>query len=189
MRHWARLLDRLFSGKPLVGRYRPLDQMAEEPEIAEQLVAKKPLLCYRGMSGISHATLLAAELERLHLDFGMVYARKENEDSHAASYRSVEVAPKAIYDSDTKRFAPTLFRDYTLVFVDDFVCSGQTRNLALRPILGSTERTDLAMLMMLSVTCNRTEFHGLRFLEGLGWRSSGPLGAWNQKDLNGGPDD
>lgn len=71
-----------------------------------------PVLVYRGMSGISAATALSLQLHILGIDHGMVYVRKDNEDSHGDS---IEREP---FNND---FTPTF------IFVDDFVKSGETK--------------------------------------------------------------
>lgn len=78
-----------------------------------------PVLVYRGMSGVSSATALSLQLHILGIDHGMVYVRKDNEDSHG---EPIEKEPFA--DS-----APLTF-----IFVDDFVKSGLTKQKCLDKI-------------------------------------------------------
>lgn len=94
LRRWA-----VDAAKAIVAHYR-----------AKKL---RPLFCYTGMSGVSHATALALALQsyRSGFKFGMAYVRKDNEKSHG---NNVETA------------YPGHMEDYELVFVDDFVMSGTT---------------------------------------------------------------
>ena len=69
-----------------------------------------PVLCYSGMSGIATATAISIALhnKRPSFEYGMIYVRKENEKSHG--FRT-EMA-----NADCG----------VLVFVDDFIDSGDT---------------------------------------------------------------
>lgn len=80
----------------------------------------KPLLIYRGMSGIATSTALASAMYRLKgmQDFGMMYVRKKEEKSHGSR---VEHS----YNYKHK---------YVIVFVDDFVTSGDTRSATLQEV-------------------------------------------------------
>ena len=71
-----------------------------------------PILCYSGMSGVSHATALALALQKKKFVFGMAYVRKEKEKSHG---QQVEW-----------NFPERKNKKYILVFVDDFISSGAT---------------------------------------------------------------
>jgi adenine/guanine phosphoribosyltransferase-like PRPP-binding protein len=82
-------------------------------KFARSKKTKSVVLCYTGMSGISHAVALSLALYRLpksKLEVGMVYVRKDNETSHG---REVEVS-EGITENDV------------FIFVDDFVASGST---------------------------------------------------------------
>lgn len=76
-----------------------------------------PVLAFRGMSGTVTATRLSEWLTKNSVEHGMVYVRKEHEESHG---RGVEAS---LDDS----LAPNA----VLVFVDDFVCLGDTRDKTL----------------------------------------------------------
>lgn len=78
-----------------------------------------PVLVYRGMSGISAATALSLQLHILGIDHGMVYVRKDEEQSHG---RLIEREP---FNNDY---------DPTFIFVDDFVSSGATKLDCIRKI-------------------------------------------------------
>lgn len=82
---------------------------------------KYPVLVYRGMSGVSSATALSLQLYILGIDHGMVYVRKDNEDSHGDG---IEREP---FNND---FTPTF------IFVDDFVSSGKTKRECVNKIAG-----------------------------------------------------
>lgn len=68
------------------------------------------VLCYRGMSGVAHATALSMSLARRDTIVKMVYVRKAEEDSHGNPMEWSD----AVYDDDT------------IVFVDDFISTGKT---------------------------------------------------------------
>lgn len=72
-----------------------------------------PVLCFRGMSGTTTATALSLALYAEGMEVGMMYVRKEDEDSHGAG---VEVELPDV-EADQR---------VLLIFVDDFVSSGQT---------------------------------------------------------------
>lgn len=75
-----------------------------------------PVLVYRGMSGTSLATGLSLALYEIEVDHGMLYIRKPEEQSHGCSIES---------DS----FVSSLKGN--LIFVDDFISSGDTRDACL----------------------------------------------------------
>lgn len=74
---------------------------------------KYPVLIYRGMSGVSTATALA-----MHMDyddgenFGMIYVRKEDENSHGGSIERSLLSARG--------------REIAWIFCDDFICKGTT---------------------------------------------------------------
>lgn len=74
---------------------------------------ENPVLVYSGMSGIAAATALSIELDNIGVEFGMIYVRKENEESHGE---------KIEYE------IPDGFNSLTYIFVDDFIDLGETRN-------------------------------------------------------------
>ena len=73
----------------------------------------QPVLVYSGMSGIAAATALSIALDNIGVQFGMIYVRKENEKSHGHV---------------TEYEIPEGFDSCTYIFVDDFICEGDTRN-------------------------------------------------------------
>jgi len=83
-----------------------------------------PILCYRGMSGIASATAVAMQmhLKDPEFAFGMVYVRKEDEDSHGSDLEmnGIEDVPEG--------------KRRVLVFVDDFICGGTTRRHCMHAI-------------------------------------------------------
>jgi hypothetical protein len=81
-----------------------------------------PVLVYRGMSGVSYGVALALEMTRRNLYIGQVYVRKnfETENSHGSGveYRFI-------------RDHPCFF-----IFVDDFICSGNTTKACAEMLVG-----------------------------------------------------
>lgn len=101
------------------------------------------VLCYTGMSGISHAVALSLALHRLKttLNVGMVYVRKDHEDSHG---RKVEVSTD---------LEPT----DTFIFVDDFIAAGNTFRKVqegLSTVCTGAKLT--AMTLAKNIGCNQT---------------------------------
>lgn len=84
-----------------------------------------PVLCYSGMSGVAHATALALELYKIGLKFHMGYVRKDTERSHGCQ---VETSNDV---SDSGKMG-------VLVFVDDFISSGNTREYVVSKISNIT---------------------------------------------------
>lgn len=77
-------------------------------------------LIYSGMSGVSRATALAMYCKVLHgRDLGMVYVRKPHEQTYSS--RILEVAN--IYKEADGSEKP-----WSLIFVDDLISSGETRD-------------------------------------------------------------
>lgn len=78
-----------------------------------------PVLTYRGMSGIATATALANALVRLKNcpSFYMMYCRKYDEVTNGNPEYEMTLIKKNELD------APT---EYDFVFVDDFICSGES---------------------------------------------------------------
>lgn len=74
---------------------------------------ENPVLVYSGMSGVAAATALSIALDNIGVEFGMIYVRKENEESHGE---------KIEYE------IPDRFNSRTYIFVDDFIASGETRD-------------------------------------------------------------
>lgn len=81
-----------------------------------------PVFCYSGYSGITHGQALARAWRKKHADFGEAYVRKEDEKSHG---REVEWG----FSTDDAQDA-----HHVVVFVDDFVSSGRTRQWAIHQI-------------------------------------------------------
>lgn len=73
---------------------------------------EEPVLVYTGLSGISAATALSIVLSGFGKSCGMVYIRKKLEKSHGNPIES-EI--------------PNSFTNPEYIFVDDFICSGDTR--------------------------------------------------------------
>lgn len=100
----------------------------KKPEYVE------PVLCYSGMSGVSAATAISYFLFKElttrevqdHAAFSMLYVRKPNEESHG---RHVE------YDIIYSKMSGWRPKQFALVFVDDFICSGATRDYTLNNAL------------------------------------------------------
>lgn len=80
-----------------------------------------PIFCYCGYSGVTHGQAIARAWIALAREFGEAYVRKEKEQSHG---RDIEWG----FSSDKGRYA----KKHALVFVDDFVSSGATREYVLR---------------------------------------------------------
>ena len=106
-----------FAMKPKQMRQWSNKQAIHLCEVLRQRNTKNtfPVLVYTGMSGVSHAAYLSAALNRRGLEFGQIYVRKEGERSHTTR-NGYEISDNA--ESNEK--------DITLVFIDDFVCSGKT---------------------------------------------------------------
>lgn len=74
---------------------------------------KYPILIYRGMSGTTAATAIAVSIpEEHHHNFGMVYVRKKNENSHGQKIEYSSLDPAN--------------REIVWVLCDDFISSGKT---------------------------------------------------------------
>lgn len=85
----------------------------------------QPILCFRGFSGIAHATALAlAYRSRYGGAFGMIYVRKSREQSHGKC-REWNLAPL----DDVKG------KVWRLVFVDDFQETGATFQITVKAAL------------------------------------------------------
>lgn len=77
-----------------------------------------PVLVYTGMSGISHAAYLACELHQYEdFPFGQMYVRKAGEQSHG---------------SRVEAQLPYTDQPLLLIFVDDFIDSGETMAVTFR---------------------------------------------------------
>lgn len=87
--------------------------VAAATEIEVTIPDTPVILCYSGMSGIGMATALMMELTRRKVNVGMIYVRKEKEDSHGGR---VEVE-NVVTDRMDKA---------ALIFVDDFISLGGT---------------------------------------------------------------
>lgn len=83
----------------------------------------RPVLAYRGMSGIAAATAIISNLEKEFCDrVGMIYVRKEREASHGCD---IEVGnPDALHNNPT------------IVVCDDFIDGGETVLTILKAISG-----------------------------------------------------
>jgi len=89
------------------------DQTAKDIVFTCEARKVTPIFLYSGMSGIASATALMLSLPS-DFQYGMAYVRKDNEDSHGCA---VELA---FVDG------PPTPNKCIFVFVDDFVCSGNT---------------------------------------------------------------
>ena len=80
----------------------------------------RPVLCYRGMSGVAAATAVRLYLHLNHPLFtcGMLYVRKLGEKSHGDA---VEIEYPDRWDMNEAGCS-----GLEAVFVDDFICSGTT---------------------------------------------------------------
>lgn len=114
-----------------------------------------PILCYRGMSGVASATAVAMHL---HIQdpgfmFGMVYVRKSHENSHGGDLEmtGIEDVPDG-----AKR---------VLVFVDDFVCSGDTRTTCMGAIMEAVESTSFRSQYSYSLVKDLKPVRGSKRLE------------------------
>lgn len=76
-----------------------------------------PILVYRGMSGVTTATaIMAAIPAKYRTDIGLIYVRKENEESHGSK---VEHTVNIDY-ANIGQVEPVI------IFCDDFIDSGAT---------------------------------------------------------------
>jgi orotate phosphoribosyltransferase len=74
-----------------------------------------PIFCYRGMSGVSHATMIATQYYMEHGNsFAMFYCRKPNEKSNSSRKNEYSCGYSDIEGK------------FIVVFVDDFIDSGET---------------------------------------------------------------
>lgn len=80
----------------------------------------RPVLCYRGMSGIASATAVRLYLHLNYPSFtcGMLYVRKPNERSHGSAVEIEYPHGWSMYKKGCARLEA--------VFVDDFIASGST---------------------------------------------------------------
>lgn len=70
-----------------------------------------PILCYRGMSGISAANAIAYNMPPKHDEqYAMVYVRKKEEQSHGAPIEYTTINPNN--------------KKVVWIFCDDFICTG-----------------------------------------------------------------
>jgi len=109
-----------------------------------------PILCYRGMSGIASATAIAMQLHQQDplFKFGMVYVRKEDEDSHGSDLEMTGISDVP----DVKR--------RVLVFVDDFICAGYTKRAVLDAIVKMSKTTNTYQKMKYAL------IHGMKPAKG-----------------------
>jgi orotate phosphoribosyltransferase len=94
-------------------------------KMKELKFAFAPIFCYRGSSGISHATALSMSYMKFNKPFYMAYVRKENEHSHGSTI-------ERSFWTDSDKFI--------LVFVDDLVSSGETKRITLQTIVDFFEK-------------------------------------------------
>lgn len=115
--HYSRGLDpeymRIFGGKyaeELDGLYGPEGERC----------GRFPVLVFSGMSGTTHAVSISQAMVTNH---GMIYVRKENEQSHG---RTCEIHGFEDFEGDET--------DIDWIFVDDFISSGATAKHVMRTI-------------------------------------------------------
>lgn len=89
-------------------------------DIEETYPDAKICLVYTGFSGISHATYLAQALEKAPLQ---IYVRKDGEVSHGDP---IEISSSAVLDYPPSQYSEQNPTGLLLVFVDDFVSTGDT---------------------------------------------------------------
>jgi hypothetical protein len=96
-----------------------------------------PIFMYSGMSGVASATALALALHRgdrknkSPFQFGMMYVRKKGEKSHGEPVEH-DLKQHADDQSFWDRAVP--------VFVDDFICSGDTGRFVVEECANKLER-------------------------------------------------
>jgi orotate phosphoribosyltransferase-like protein len=109
------------------------DQLLKIASTAAKAIRKKynkpnnpiiPSLIYTGMSGISTATAIAQEYYRRYKkNLHMIYVRKDNENSHGSR---IETEPFTRQFDFHGNYIPYIPVTIDLIFVDDFVSSGNT---------------------------------------------------------------
>ena len=83
-----------------------------------------PVFVYTGLSGIATATalMMALSAQKDGIVFGMMYVRKDGEDSHGQKIE-VNMSENTNLDiHDIKQYD----KNHEFVFVDDFICKGET---------------------------------------------------------------
>lgn len=100
-------------------------------EINKKFKDHKIILIYSGMSGVSHAMYLSSMLDSRHIEHEHIYIRKENESSHGMK---IEFSNFKNHEEQT----------YILVFVDDFISEGITRNRCINKLLSSWIGTQIS---------------------------------------------
>lgn len=95
---------------------------------------KHPLLVYRGMSGVAHATAVAMCLHLNHSGFvfGQYYLRKEEEETHSNNSYELFLPNRSSVSYDLNLELRRVLEGYFPVFVDDFVDSGETMAKCVR---------------------------------------------------------
>lgn len=98
-----------------------------------------PLLCYSGMSGTAIATSMSLSLAKNYekFEFYMAYARKKNERSHGDTVEYSSAASN---------------KNYMLVFVDDFISSGETFYYTIEKVVKKIYR-DMAINVFYDNDC------------------------------------
>jgi len=97
---------------------------------------KDPVLVYRGMSGIACATALSLPLQKKKINCSMIYVRKPEEISHG---HPIEFYGEGCIAQEfsSKELASITG---TLVFVDDFMVSGKTKEACWEAIKNLTTK-------------------------------------------------
>jgi hypothetical protein len=96
-----------------------------------------PLLCFSGYSGITHATAILMVAEMRGFEVSTAYVRKDGETSHGSPIEWGNIDSGALQSQADGRYklgAPGL-AIYTPWFVDDLVCSGDTRKWVLGKVM------------------------------------------------------
>ncbi len=80
--------------------------------IKKNFAKENVYLVYTGMSGIAAATAITMQQEEDEKEYGMIYIRKKEEVAHGGP-----IEDNGVYEWE---------KDKIFIFVDDFLCSGET---------------------------------------------------------------
>ena len=106
-----------------------IDLAAEKADILKTVYEQNktiPVLVYSGFSGSTFAMAISIAMHKLKIPFEQMYIRKPDEKSHGQEVESSQLSYNA--------------KEYTLVFVDDFISLGKTLNYVLKKSMESFER-------------------------------------------------
>lgn len=121
-----------------------------------------PVLIYRGMSGVAHATAVSLMYTlETGKTLGMIYVRKSNEKSHGSSIE---------YDSDF------IYRENNpnkidLIFIDDFISSGETFACCLEAFAREFKRMKIEKNEVFYTTKNHDDLRSLNPNSSFVWPS------------------